>query len=129
MNNSPLIFIVDDDKDFCEITKTRLEAKGFGVRVIASGAEAVSKAVELIPSVILMDVKMPDKDGIDAAMDIVANPTTRNIPIIFLTSLGDEHFNELNKKLSQQIGARDFFKKGGDYEVLIQKLAELTAHK
>ncbi len=121
------ILVVDDEQDFLDLINAKLSAKGFKIACVKSGEEAIIKAKELQPAVILMDVKMPKKDGVETTLDLLADPTTKNIPVIFLTSLGDEHFTEVNRRLSKQIGAVDFFKKGGDYENLVAKLRSLLA--
>lgn len=126
-SKKPLILVVDDDKDFGEIAKTKLEANGFSVQLLLDSTKAKETVIALSPAVVLMDVKMPAKDGVDAALDLVEEERTKKTPVIFLTSLGDEHFTELNRRLSQQIGARDYFKKGGDYEMLVAKIRKLIA--
>jgi len=129
MNNLPVILIVDDEKDFRDIAEAKLTSKGFAVKTATNGKEGVDLAKTLKPDLILMDVQMPDKDGIRATIELHENPQTAGIRIIFLTNLGDTwpSVTEINRKFAQEIGAMDYFKKSGDYDVLVVKVREALA--
>ena len=62
-----LVLIVDDHDGFRALARRMLEASGFGVADVASGAEAVRAVVELDPDLVLLDVQLPDIDGIEVA--------------------------------------------------------------
>ena len=66
MRNPPLILAVDDVAENLEIVRMRLEALGYGVQTAADGEEAIAKARELSPDLILLDIMMPKLDGIAA---------------------------------------------------------------
>ncbi len=122
-----LILTADDDADFLDIVGAKLKSKGFSVQTAANGALAVEKATKIKPDLILMDVQMPEKDGMEATADLHANEQTKNIPIIFLTNLGDASpaVATINKRFSEQIGAVDYFKKGGDLDLLVARINEI----
>jgi two-component system cell cycle response regulator DivK len=87
------ILAVDDQEDNRRILRDLLTAAGFEVIEAADGAEAVRKAEEHVPDLILMDVQLPDVDGYEATRQIKANPLLKAIPIITVTSFalsGDE---------------------------------------
>lgn len=119
------ILIVDDDQEFFEATKTRLESTGFLAVGAKSGGDGIKMAKEESPDLILMDIKMPDKDGVDVALSLLEDGQTKKIPIIFLTNLGDEAMAELNRKWSKEIGAHDYFKKSAEYEKLVQRIRDI----
>ena len=124
MVKSSYILVVDDDKDFLEVIKDKLSVFGFKISTACSGDEAIQLVNTKRPALILMDVQMPEKDGIDTTQEIHANPKTKDIKIVFLTSLGTS-FADLDKHFATQVGAVDFFKKGGDLDALVAKIKEL----
>lgn len=129
MNNLPVILIVDDEQDFRDIAEVKLVSKGFVVKTAKNGKEAIELAKTIKPDLILMDVQMPEKDGIQTTIELHSDPQTSGIRIIFLTNLGDTwpSVTEINRKFAQEIGAMDYFKKSGDYEVLVEKIREALA--
>ncbi len=129
MANPPLILCVDDDKDYCDILSAKLTAKGFAVKNATNGDDGIALAKKHNPALILMDVQMPNKDGIATTMDLKQDPHTKDIKVIFVTSLGDSwpSVTEVNRRLAQQIGAHDYFKKGGDLDALVEKIRQALA--
>ncbi len=129
MNNLPTVLIVDDEKDFRDIAEAKLTGAGFAVKTAVNGAEGLEMAKKMKPDLVLMDVQMPNKDGIQATIELQSDPQTADIKIIFLTNLGDTwpRVTEVNRKFAQEIGAADYFKKSGDYDVLVQKIREALA--
>lgn len=84
-SDEPLVLVVDDFVDAREMYAQYFEFSGFRVAEAANGAEAVEKAIELSPQIILMDLSMPGMDGWEATRRLKADSRTRNIPIIALT--------------------------------------------
>ena len=81
------ILIIDDEADIREATQLCLEvAKGWEVITAASSAEGLEKAAIAQPDVVLLDVMMPDMDGLETFEHLQANPVTRQIPVILLTA-------------------------------------------
>jgi len=81
------ILIVDDEKKFRELLELRLSAEGFRVIEAADGEEGVAAARKHSPDLILMDVMMPKMDGAEAVGELQKDPATKDIPVIFLTSM------------------------------------------
>jgi len=82
------IMVIDDDVDISHLLKHNLENKGkYEVVVENKSTSAARRAWEVMPDLIVLDVVMPDKDGGDVQTEIRQNNRTKNIPIIFLTSL------------------------------------------
>jgi len=129
MGTQPLILIIDDEQGFRDIAEAKLSSKGFNVKTATSAKEGIELAQKARPDLILMDVQMPDKDGIQATIELNENPQTTGIKIIFLTNLGDTwpSVTEVNRKFAKEIGAMDYFKKSGDYDMLVEKIREALA--
>ena len=86
MEKRAKILLVDDDVDFVEATKTVLESKPYEVIVAYEGDEALRKAREENPDLIILDIIMPVKDGFTAAEQLKKDPELGKIPVIMLTS-------------------------------------------
>ena len=86
MERKAKILLVDDDIDFVESTKTVLESKPYEVIVAYEGDEALRKAREEKPDLILLDIIMPVKDGFAAAEQLKKDPQLSKIPTLMLTS-------------------------------------------
>ena len=82
------ILIVDDEHLNLKILATILN-KDYFVSVAPNGAQALSVAKQLIPDLILLDVMMPEMDGYEVCRRLKIEPATREIPVIFLTSITD----------------------------------------
>jgi two-component system, cell cycle response regulator DivK len=83
---APLVLVVDDVDHGREIFAEYLEYRGFRVATAADGLEALDKAFELLPDVILMDLSLPGIDGWEATRRLKQDDRTRDIPIIALTA-------------------------------------------
>ena len=81
------ILVVDDEKKIRELLDLRLSAEGYTVIQAENGEEGVLQARKHHPDLILMDVMMPRMDGAEAVKEIQDDPSTKNIPVIFLTSM------------------------------------------
>jgi CheY-like chemotaxis protein len=87
------ILVVDDHGDIRELLTQRLQQRGFAVIAAANGLEAVVAAAGSNPSLILMDVNMPELDGFEATLQIRADASHHRVPIVALTAYslpGDE---------------------------------------
>ena len=83
--HTPLILVVDDYQDAREMYAEYLQFSGFRVAEARNGNEAVEKAFELRPDLILMDLSLPGKDGWEATRELKADDRTRHIPVVALT--------------------------------------------
>jgi CheY-like chemotaxis protein len=82
------VLVVDDDEDVRALLRTRLSAGNrFAVLEVESGEKAITAAIEEKPDVILCDIDMPKMDGLTVAERLSQRETTKQIPLIFLSSL------------------------------------------
>lgn len=87
---TPLVLIVDDNEKNVKLARDVLRAAGFRTLEAANGAEGMALANEHLPSVILMDLRLPDMDGADAARKLANGPRTSAIPVVALSALALE---------------------------------------
>lgn len=84
---SKSILLVDDEQDVLNSLSFFLSRNGYSVSVANSGTEGLRLAKENLPQLIILDLMLPDIDGSDVAVELLQNPATKNIPIVFLTSV------------------------------------------
>lgn len=87
----PLILAADDSRRDRDILAHILEREGYQFLLAAEGTEALALAAQHIPDLILLDVLMPDLNGLEVCQTLKADPTTQNIPVIFLTGQVDSN--------------------------------------
>ncbi len=83
------ILVVDDEPSIVKLVSATLRARGHTVFEGYDGVEALEKAAELKPDLILLDIMMPRLDGKEARKRLKADPKTANIPVIHLSAVGD----------------------------------------
>jgi len=119
------ILLVDDDPDILEFLSYNLTKEAYEIAVAHDGAEAVVKAKSFKPDLILMDVMMPNMDGIEACEEIRKNPGNQNIIIAFLTARGED-FSQI---AGYEAGGDDYITKPIKPKVLLSKIKSLLRRK
>lgn len=90
MATLPKILMVEDDEELAQVYKVRFEAEGFTVEWAANGEQALAKAVEMKPDLIILDVMMPRVSGFDV-LDILRNtPQTAHVKVIIMSALSSD---------------------------------------
>lgn len=115
------ILLIDDEQDILEILSYNLEKEGYLVYTADNGADGIEKAKEIIPDLILLDVMMPDKDGIETCQDLRKIRELQKTLIVFLSARGEE-FSQL---AGYQAGANDYVVKVIKPKILISKVNAL----
>ena len=90
MTTAPLVLIVDDNERNRKLARDVLHAAGFRTLEAGRGAAGVALAAEHLPDVILMDLRLPDMDGADAARKLANGPRTSAIPVVAFSALALE---------------------------------------
>ena len=80
-----LVLVVEDYQDAREMYSAYLQFSGYRVEEATNGLEAIEKAIELMPDIILMDLALPKVDGWEATKRLKSDPRTKHIPIVALT--------------------------------------------
>jgi two-component system alkaline phosphatase synthesis response regulator PhoP len=119
--NNFTILIVDDEPDIRELLTYNLKKEGYKVSSAKDGIEAIDKAKLLIPALIIMDVMMPEMDGIEACQLIKADLSLKNTMITFLTSRTEDY----SQIAGFQAGADDYISKPIRPRLLISKIESL----
>ena len=114
------ILIVDDEVDFVELVKNRLAGLGCEFLVASDGVQALSQARQLKPDLILLDILLPDLDGLSVCEILRRQPATKKIPVIFMSALSGD---VTRRTVAMQ--AEDFFTKPLDLDRLQRRIAEL----
>ena len=127
MNNSkeekpiPKILLVDDEDDIIELIKYNLEKEGYLVATASNGIECISIAKKFLPDLILLDVMMPEMDGIETCIELRKDVLLKGVVIAFL-SARSEDFTQV---AGLDSGADDFITKPIKPRVLISKVKAL----
>ena len=103
----PKILVVDDEPDLLELLEVNLLAAGFIVLFARDGTEALRKAQEKEPDLILLDVVLPGMDGLEVCRRLRQDAETSCIPILMLTARADE----IDRVLGLELGADDYVTK------------------
>ena len=120
-NASIKILLVDDEPDILEILSYNLSAEGYQISTASNGTEAVKKAKKHLPHLIIMDVMMPEMDGIEACEKIRTLPELKDTIITFLTARGEDY----SQVAGFEAGADDYITKPIKPKVLISKIKSL----
>lgn len=86
MEKNKTVMVVDDNPDIVTIVKTILEGKGYGVQSAYSGQEVFNMLEEQKPDLIVLDIMMPQMDGLEVLTRLKGEPATAKIPVILLTA-------------------------------------------
>ena len=115
------ILLVEDNPDNRDMLSRRLLRRGFELTFAADGLEAVARAAEDVPDLVLMDLSLPGIDGWEATRRIKANPLTQNIPVIALTA----HAMAGDRESAMAAGCNDYDTKPVDLPRLLGKIDAL----
>ena len=111
---------MDDESDFIELVQYRLAGLGCEFIVANDGVQALSQARQFKPDLILLDILLPDLDGLSVCEILRRQPSTKKIPVIFMSALSSE---VTRRTVAMQ--ADDFFTKPLDWERLQLRITEL----
>jgi CheY-like chemotaxis protein len=101
------ILVVDDEEELSGLIDKFLTVEGYDVTTVTTAADAMEKAREIVPQLILMDIVLPDMEGSEAVRLLGDDPLTRNIPVIFLSGIVTRDRKEV-ATCDVQVGGRTF---------------------
>ena len=119
--NNASVLIVDDTIYNIQLLSLMLNKQGYRVEKATSGTEALESANRLLPDIILLDIRMPDIDGYEVCKRLKANPVTKDIPVIFISSIEESS----DKVEAFSVGGVDYISKPFQ---LIEVLARIETH-
>jgi DNA-binding response OmpR family regulator len=117
---TPRILIVDDECDLVELVRFRLAGLGCEFIVANDGVHALSQARQFKPDLILLDILLPDLDGLSVCEILRRQPATQTTPIIFISALSGDV-----TRRTVAMHAEDFFTKPLDFVRLEHRIADL----
>lgn len=115
------VLVVDDEPDIVEILKYNLQKEGFEVATAEDGIKGVKAAVKFKPDVILLDIMMPNQDGVETCLQIRQIPELKNTFIIFLTARMEEY----SEVAAFDVGADDYITKPIKPRALMSRITAL----
>ena len=122
MNKSDIkILLVDDEPDILEIVGYNLRSEGYQIFTAENGQDAIKVAKKQIPHLILLDIMMPEMDGIEACEKIRKISSLENVIIAFLTARGEDY----SQVAGYEAGADDYITKPIKPKVLVSKIKSL----
>lgn len=118
---SKKILLVDDEADILELIKYNLEKEGFEVKVAYNGRSAIEVAKSFVPDLILLDVMMPEMDGVETCLELRSISELKHAIIAFLTARGEDY----SQIAGFDAGADDYITKPIKPRVLVSKVKAL----
>ncbi len=115
------ILLVDDEPDILEIVSYNLVQEGFEIFTASNGKEAILKAIKEVPDLIIMDVMMPEMDGMEACENIRRIPALNHVIITFLTARSEDY----SQVAGFDAGADDYITKPIKPKLLVSKVKAL----
>ena len=118
---SERILVIDDDADILRFVKMNLELEGYEVETATSGRDGLAAAAARPPDLVLLDVMMPDIDGLDVLSRLQASPATVHVAIILLTARA----HAADRVRGLELGADDYVTKPFDIEELVARVGSV----
>jgi Response regulators consisting of a CheY-like receiver domain and a winged-helix DNA-binding domain len=115
------ILVVDDNKHLLGLLRLSLKGKGFSITTASDGIDAVQKAIDLAPDLILLDLMLPGLDGFGVCETLRKHPVTASTPIIIMTGLS----GQFTRFAGFESGGNDFITKPVTPKALLGKIKEL----
>lgn len=120
MNEPKKIVFIEDDEAFYTACSIELKLKGYQVTHVSDGAEAKQVVLTVKPDLILLDIILPSKNGLEILQDLKEDVETKNYKVVMLTNFGSDD----NIKKAIDMGAEDYIMK---YNIVPSELTEKVA--
>lgn len=117
------ILIAEDERDIRDLIAFTLNYAGFEVTATSNGEEAYAKAEEIIPDLILLDVRMPRMSGYETCLKVKSNDLIKHIPVVFLSAKGQE----AEVQTGLEAGAVEYILKPFAPDYLIERVKAILA--
>lgn len=119
------ILLVDDEQDILEFLKYNLNKEGYQIETATNGREGINKALQFKPDLVLLDVMMPEMDGVEVCRELRAMKELKNVLVAFLTARGEDY----SQIAGFDAGADDYISKPIKPRVLASRIAALLRRK
>lgn len=115
------ILVIDDEPDILKVLKIRLEKQGYEVVTASTGQSGVLACHSRLPDLVILDLMLPDMDGLDVCKKLKSSPSTCHIPVMMLTARTES----ADEVLGLELGADDYVTKPFDFSVLHSRIKNL----
>ena len=122
---SKKILIVEDEEDVMELIRYNLSKEGFNCDAAYDGQEALKKAQATLPNLVLLDLMLPEVDGLEVCKRLKSSPQTEHIPIVMVTAKSDE----TDIVTGLELGADDYIAKPFSPKVLVARVRAVLRRK
>ncbi len=120
--NGNSVLVVEDDKDVNALVGAYAQICGFEYRSALTGASGIAAVKDRLPALVILDLMLPDVDGLEVCKRLKADALTRSVPIIMLTAMSsDEH-----RERGRACGAAEYITKPFDPDQLIESISRLA---
>jgi len=116
------ILVVEDDRDISELITYNLEREGYEIACLYDGSQAIDFVHKRKPELIILDLMLPEVDGIEICRSLKSDAATKHIPIIMITAKSEE----ADVVVGLQMGADDYIPKPFSPKVLIARIKAIT---
>lgn len=123
--NGHEVLVVEDDPEINELVGAYAEIAGFHYRSAATGEEALSAIHRHLPALIILDLMLPDLDGLEICRRVKSEPLTAGVPVIILTAMDSDR----TRRQGLACGAAEYVTKPFDPEALMEIMARLARHE
>ncbi len=117
MGRKPVILVVDDEFDTLELTEMVFESEGFEVWTAASGSEAMAILTQRTPDLMLLDMRMPDENGLEVCRKIRSSPNRQIASLTVIIFSARDTIDHIQQ--AKDVGAQDYITKPFDYDQLV----------
>ncbi len=115
------ILVVDDDRELLKMLKIMLAKSSYEVKALPSGHKLIEKTLEFRPDLVVLDLMLPDVDGLDLCKQLKTDAATKEIPVIMLTAKS----TELDKVVGLEMGAEDYITKPFGVNELLARIKKV----
>jgi two-component system alkaline phosphatase synthesis response regulator PhoP len=112
------VLVVEDDEQICELLRYNLAREGYQVRTTAGGREALRAIGDQAPELVVLDLMLPDLDGLEVCRRLKRDPATQDIPVVMVTARGEE----ADVVTGLEMGADDYVTKPFSPRVLLARI-------
>jgi two-component system phosphate regulon response regulator PhoB len=116
--SSPLVLVVEDEPDIANLIEFHVSRAGYRTSVAASGRDALKAAERELPDLVMLDIMLPDVDGLTVCRKLKSGETTGEVPIIFVSAKGEE----ADVVSGLELGADDYVTKPFSPKVLLARI-------
>jgi two-component system phosphate regulon response regulator PhoB len=119
------ILVVDDEEDLLELIRYNLTKEGYRVDCVGSGEQAIAAARTTVPDLIVLDLLLPNVDGLDVCKQLKSDPKTQHVPIVMLTAKSEE----ADVVTGLELGADDYITKPFSPRVLLARIRSVLRRR